>query len=52
MQILFKPRVCGKQLLAAFRKPADSPVESETPLFTWTVESLSTVPAGSGPVQS
>jgi len=34
MQILFKPRVCGKQLSAAFRKPADSPVESETPLFT------------------
>jgi hypothetical protein len=30
MQILFKPQVCKKQLSTAFRKPADSPVESET----------------------
>ena len=34
IQNLFKPQVRGKQLIA---------VESETPLFTWTVESLSTV---------
>jgi len=28
IQILLKPRVCGKQISAAFRKPADT-VESE-----------------------
>jgi hypothetical protein len=50
IQSLFKLHVCGKQLKAAFPHPADSIIHS--PLFAWTVKSLSTVLAGPGPVQS